>query len=181
MPLVAGTRGAWLGRWLPICGALLILVIVGRASAQDLEEELSRPTLKGLPGIFLLINTPSQMTAAERGSIITETELTLRSAGVKLYTRDEFAANPTLPTLLISFSSTKAVSQGAPVSWGCNVELMQGIFLERNPAVYSSAVTWRTPASFGFGPEDSVSATARSEIGRRAKAFANAFLAANGK
>ena len=144
------------------------------------EEELKRPTLRGLPGVFLLLNMPRLVVGSpQRDRIVAEVELVLRSAGVKLYSTEELQKDPRVPKLLISFSTTDPVPSTDTIGWGLAVELSQGVMLDRDPRIYTSAVTWKVAGSFGFGPMDSILATVREEVVTSAKRFANAYLAAN--
>ena len=165
---------------LPLVAALALSQ--GPQDLSSIEEEAKRPTLRGLPGVFLVVNTPTHLvTSAERTNIVTEAELTLRSAGIRLYTVDDVRANPRLPTLLIASSATRVSRRGDPVPWATAVELSQGVYLARDPNLYTRAITWNVAGWFGFGPEESILEKARTEIINGAKRFANAYSAANAK
>jgi hypothetical protein len=166
-----------------LAAALVMASAGGQTQQSDraFEEQLLRPTLRGLPGIFLLINTPAILTPRERDSIRTEAELTLRSTGIRLYSADEWMKDPSpIPELLLTVSGTVPAT-GAPVAWSSAFELSQGVRLDRDPRIYTKAVTWKLNGHFGFGPRDSIFATTREEILTGARTFANGYLAVNPK
>jgi hypothetical protein len=155
---------------------------VGRAqqSSGAFEEELRRPTLKGLPGVFLLINTPALLPPEDRTSIRTEAELILRSAGIRLYSVDEYLKEPSaIPGLLLTVSATAPSTSAMSVAWASASELSQGVYLARDTEIYAKAVTWKLNGSFGLGPRDSILSTTREQILNGVRAFANAYLAVN--
>jgi hypothetical protein len=152
-------------------------------------SEASRATLKGLPGVCVVVDVKNIGSGEEKAvlaTLQTAVEVKLRLAGVRVFTKAEWGRTPPSCPQLSLFILTDPIDKDFPGSYLYSgfLELWQGIQLMANPTVRVTAPTWRS-ATFlgttGIPAQQPFSALVREIAQERADEFINAYLAANPK
>ncbi len=156
----------------------LLLGSIAPATASD--SEIDRASIKGLKGVFLLVedlNPPEEQAGLKAADIQADAEHKLRAAGIPLLTKDEGIKTPGIPTLYISVSvASSATTDVWPFSIDVNLE--QQATLTRNPETFvPTAVTWHVGSIGGIGKSDIRSI--RDRVDEQIAKFVNAYLKVN--
>ena len=167
-------------RYLKISLVILALSWVVDNPVHALRDKDARESLKGLPGVAVVIET---MTPEEEAAglsttqIQTVVELVLRSSGIKVLTKDEQIATPSWPYLYINVHPRK-IGNMELYAFSIRVELLQNVSLahlkKKEPI---SAVTWSISSVGSVGA--AILSTTPSSVEELVKFFANDFLAMN--
>jgi len=158
----------------------VVVVLLWAGGAGAVDDILTRATLKGLEGVWVLIEEPDQETIAgglTREQLETDTELRLRKVGIKVLTFDEAARTPGRPRLYVNVTTIKS-DGGFYVYYG-SVALIQSALLERNQNIQTlMAETWST-GSVGIVGESGMAQGVRGRVGDFVDEFINAYLSVN--
>ena len=125
--------------------AALLLAMVGH-SAMASDTESRRATLKGLSGVYVLVERfrERQKNAGfNRQTFQTDVELKLRLAGIKVQTEQERLAEPGSPYLYLIVTPLHG-QRGENAACGIDLELKQNVRLFRKLDTTISATTWST-------------------------------------
>ena len=157
--------------------AMFLLLAASAATAGD--DEFSRPSLKGLKGVYVLVE-PLEAEVERDGlnqtSIQTDVELRLRQAGIKVLTEAERLAAPGTPFLYVLVNA----KSGSPYAFSINVELCQDVRLDRDPSMQiSGATTWSVTAVGTVGRNNL--RDIRDMVKDYVDRFINAYLSVNPK
>ncbi|OGP64275.1 MAG: hypothetical protein A2169_06445 [Deltaproteobacteria bacterium RBG_13_47_9] len=142
----------------------------------------NQATLRGLLGVGALVeNLPSEVEqeGLNRNALQGEIELKLRSAGIKVLTKEECLKTPGEPYLYININVNIAKTESDIYPYTIDVMLIQKVALLRNPAQTSYAVTWSVG---GIGSIDrQIMSQLRDSILEMLDVFIKAYLTENPK
>jgi hypothetical protein len=152
-------------------GLVVLSMICGDAQAQDIEQ--TRNALKGLTGVFVIIETPLEPDAIAGGlshdAIRTEVELKLRQAGIRVLSGDEWERTPGKPYLQVWPKVLKGGTLGGYI-YHISVEFKQHVSLVRTPDIKVFGATW-SAEHMGYTPD-------LKDIRDRMKDLVDKFIAA---
>jgi hypothetical protein len=124
---------------------LLGLIVGVRSLAYAVgDDEYSRLSLRGLPGVGVLIGDIAPNAARDglrRRQLQTAVESRLRKAGIRVLTLEELRRHPRHPTLHIEVVTAKAPKQKI-YAINVSAELQQVVVLDHNPPIVTRASTW---------------------------------------
>lgn len=166
-------------RFSVLAAFLLCALPVARAA----DSEIDRATLKGLTGVFVLVEDlkpPVEEAGLKADDIKADVEQKLRSAGIPMFDRTQVSVTPGMPTLYISVvvASNNTTSDLWP--FNIDVDLEQRVTLERNSEIYvPTAVTWHVGGIGGVAKRDVPSI--RDRVKESIDRFVTAYLAVNPK
>ena len=162
-------------RAIPI--AVLLTLLINATAAQAYDELRARSTLKGLPGVSVVVDDFSDLVKGagfDIGTFQTDVELKLRLAGIKVLTDAERLETEGNPRLVLVVH----LAREEPDDWyvfRIAVELGQLVRLERNGFLVP-IVTWEK-GFIGGGPLSAVRDAAKDRVDE----FINAWLSVNPK
>ena len=148
------------------------------AHAQD--DETTRPTLRGLQGIFVYVeplDTQIEQNGLTRNQIQTDMESVLKLAGIHVLPKEEFLKGIGHPYLYGNVNISMLRTQITRYLFYIRIELHQEVLLVRAPNTKVSAVTW---SAGGWGIDfslDHVRETVKAQVDK----FISAYLAENPK
>ena len=160
-----------------LTGALLLCSI---APATASDSEIDRASLKGLHGVFVLVedlNPPEEQAGLKAADIQADVEQKLQAAGIPLLSKTQNIDTPGMPTLYISVS---VASSPATDLWpfSIDVNLEQQATLKRNPDTFvPTAITWHV-GSIGAVDKSNVRSI-RDRINEQVAKFVNAYMKVN--
>jgi hypothetical protein len=141
---------------MPICCVAatvgLLLLITTGLPASGLDNELSRATLKGLPGVSVKVEAfdADKMRAGFDSQMLREdVEARLGVAGIKVLGEGEAAATPGGPWLYVNVNPLHQNIDDV-AAYSVRIELHQDAVLPRDPPQPCDAATWST-GSIGVG------------------------------
>lgn len=132
--------------------ALCLCILWAFAAAPGFAEdsEVARQTLKGLPGVYVIVEElqPNLLKYEKsvkdfdlsRSRIQKEIEAKLGTAGIRLLSREEWQKAPGRPVLYVNVNTHE--SEKYWFAYDIKLELRQVVILEANPAVKTLADTW---------------------------------------
>jgi hypothetical protein len=161
--------------WLP---AALLLCSVAPATASD--SEIDRASLKGLRGVFVLVedlNPPEEQAGLKTADVQTDVEEKLKAAGIPLLSKTQDIDTPGMPTLYISVSVASSTTTDLwPFSIDVNLE--QQATLKRSPDTFvPTAITWHV-GSIGAVDKSNIRSI-RDRVNEQVAKFVNAYLKVN--
>jgi hypothetical protein len=160
----------WLGT-LPVSGAA------------QLDGPSSRKTLGGLPGFYVAVedmDSAATRVGVTASVIQADVESKLRSAGIKLYTQDDFKNILEVPQLYINVNELALHgAQTGLFTYNATAEVRQAIKLSRDPTITSTSVTWRAPATVGTVGSDNFYTAVRNIVREQVDLLITAYRAAN--
>ncbi len=104
--------------------------------------EYTRETLRGLQGVFVIVETVKSDAEADGLSVAElqqEVESKLSHAGIKVLTHDEWRSTPGRPWLYVSVNTIKFL---ASYFFSLDVQLKQEVSLSRSGSISTSSATW---------------------------------------
>ena len=168
---------------------ILILMVFALCSESlgSADDQESREPIKGIQGFWVLADIIGlQEIGIDSDKIVTDTELKLRSAGIRVLTKSEAVAVPGYPALYIYIFGLKIsdLSMKSPVySFYIEVSVLQTALLERKRTVSNWVRTWSTDyiAVRGSANPDNIQKFIRDVNKDLVDKFINAYLSANPK
>jgi len=174
--------------------AIMTAVLLLNSSVFDLmadDDVKARETLKGLKGVYVWVNfSTSDSEALEKTGlseeiIRTDVELKLRLAGINVVSKEEIYSVPGMPQLAVQIAeyvtSTLPSTQDRQIAFNICVELLQAIYLARNPTITTVTRTWSS-GSIGMGyTNKNIVTQIRNCIKDHVDSFINAYLSVNPK
>ncbi len=150
--------------------------------AQDSEAQ--KKTLAGLKGFLVVISDIGQeahSAGITEQALADQAESGLRSAGIRVVTRDEFLASGdrSLALLGITISSVKN-SAGDTFALSCFLQITQTVMLVRDPAVRAPVATWYAGGT-GVAASEVVGAEVKKWLAGLLEHFLDAYRSANPK
>ena len=157
--------------------ALLLLAMSGR-SAMAFDDESTRATLKGLPGVWVWVedfSDDAKRAGFNQQTFQTDVELKLRLAGIKILTEQERMFTSGIPYLSLLVNPLHD-QHGEIAAYGTRLHLWQGVRLIREPSITAFASTWSV-SGVGYGKLSGV----RNSVKDLVDQFINAWLSVNPK
>jgi hypothetical protein len=146
--------------------------------AQDDED--TRPTLRGFPGVHVVVeqlNPQIEKDGLTTNQLQKDTELKLRTAGMKVLSKEEFQKTLGKPYLYVTVNISILRTQITRYIFCIRLEFNQEVSLLNSPMTVVPAVTWSTG---GWGIDFSLE-NIRDILRKQVEKFANAYLAVNSK
>ncbi len=109
------------------------------------QEAYQRVSLRGLNGVHVLVadvDTDDEIDGLDKAQIQKDIDNVLRTAGINVLTREEAMRTPGIPCLYVSVDSMKG-PEGC-CAYSTIVELLQAVYLVRDPDIRTYAETWST-------------------------------------
>ena len=166
--------------WLMVLIAILLSIPLESLFAINGKSNLA--TLRGLKGVGVLVE--NLLPEVEKEGVIKnqlqiEIELKLRTAGIKVLTKEECLMTPGEPYLYININVNTAKTGCDLYPYTIDALLIQKVSLLRNPEQTTYAVTWSTG---GIGSIDKqILSQLRENVEELVEVFIKAFLSENPK
>ena len=144
------------------------------------DTKIDRATLKGLKGVEVVIQdirSEAQGDGLTKDLLQKDVELRLRKAGIKVLTMAESLKTPGMPYLYVNINTLKEKELYAI---NISVELKQGVYLDRNPAINIHAETWSAKSVVMVGANQ-MKTHIRESLGNKVDKFINAYFVVNPK
>ena len=158
--------------------AALFACSIAPAAASD--SEIDRASLKGLQGVFVLVedlNPPEEEAGLKAADIQADAEQQLKAAGIPLLSKAQNLDTPGMPTLYVSVSVASSTATDVwPFSIDVNLE--QQATLKRSPDTFvPTAVTWHV-GSLGAVDKSNIRSV-RERVNEQVAKFVNAYFKVN--
>ena len=156
------------------------LLLYSAAPAAASDSEIDRASLKGLTGVFVLVedlNPPEEQAGLKTADIQADALQKLQAAGIPLLSKDQDIQTPGMPTLYISVSiASSSITDLWPFSIDVNFE--QQATLKRNPDTFvPTAITWHV-GSLGAVDKSNIRSV-RDRVNEQIAKFVNAYNKVN--
>ena len=158
-----------------IMALVMVFSLAGiNRSAFAIDEKLTRETLKGFKGVYVDVKIKPDLDQAglSKSQILTDIELKLRLAGIKVLTEEEWIKEKGEPTFYISVTSLKP--RGGLITYYISFRFYQVVFMERNPSIEQFGSTWSVGV-LSIGDIKDFRANIKDGVDR----FINAYLSVN--
>ncbi|HUL03227.1 MAG TPA: hypothetical protein VLV16_08385 [Gemmatimonadales bacterium] len=166
-----------------LLAALLWLGTFPAPGAAQLDSPSSRKTLGGLPGFYVAVedmDTSAARVGVTATMIQADVESKLRTAGIKLYTQDDFKNILEVPQLYINVNELALHgAQAGLFTYNATAEVRQAIKLSRDASIASTSVTWRAPATVGTVGSDNFYTAVRNVVREQVDLLITAYREAN--
>jgi hypothetical protein len=167
-------------KWCLIFTASFIFILDTASYGLAQDDEDTRPTLRGFPGVYVVVEPLSPQI--ERDGLTTDqvqkdTELKLRTAGMKVLSKEEFQQTLGKPYLYVNVNISILRTQITRYIFYIRLEFNQEVSLVNSPMTVVPAATWSTG---GWGIDFSLE-NIRDILRNQVEKFANAYLAVNPK
>jgi hypothetical protein len=159
----------------------LVLCVAAPAWAEGAAEQQGRESLRGLPGLEVIVDelSPDVQDAGLRPSEIEEAARErLRKGGVPLLGRKDRLKTAPAAALIIRVNTLH--DKIGRYFLCVELELRQRVRLMRDEEAQVTAVTWSPPALITAVPDDNLKQI-RDIVARKADQFAKDYAAVNGK
>jgi len=156
------------------------LFLCSLAPAMASDSEIDRASLKGLTGVFVLVeelNPPEEQAGLKTADIQADAVQKLQAAGIPLLSKEQSIQAPGMPTLYISVSVASSTETDLwPFSIDVNLE--QQATLKRNPDTFvPTAITWHV-GSIGAVDKSNIRSV-RDRVNEQIAKFVNAYNKVN--
>jgi hypothetical protein len=135
----------------------------------------NRATLRGLKGIGVLVEKlplEVEQEGLKRHQLQMEVESKLRTAGIKVLTKEEAFNTPGEPFLYINLNVNTAKTEGDIYPYSIDLLFIQKVSLVRDPKQTTYAVTWST------GGVGSIGKPIVGQLGESVEAMVDVFIKA---
>jgi hypothetical protein len=149
-------------------------------SAFGQDDEVTRPTLRGFPGVYVVVEPLSPQVEKDgltTNQLLKDTELKLQTGGVQLLSKEEFIRTPGRPYLYVNAGITLLRTQITRYIFYIRLEFNQEVSLVKSPTTIVPAVTW---SAGGWGIDFSLE-NIRDILKGQTEKFVSAYLAVNPK
>lgn len=143
------------------------------------QEVYQRTSLRGLNGVHVLVadlDTEDEIYGLDIAQIQKDIDDMLRAAGINVLTREEAMRTPGIPCLYVNVDTMKG-SDGF-YAYSTTVELLQGVYLIRNPDIRTYAETWSTGVK-GIAAELNLKQTIQDDLRDILDVFINNYFSVN--
>ena len=166
---------------------LMILIIVTfslslTSSVFAINGLSNRATLRGLKGVGVLVEKlplEVEQEGLKRDQLQMEVESKLRTAGIKVLTKEEALNTPGEPYLYININVNIAKTEADIYPYSIDLLLIQKVSLLRDPKLTSYAITWSTGGVGSIGKP--ILSQLRESVEAMVDVFVNAYLMENPK
>jgi hypothetical protein len=168
-------------KWLIV----LISIVFGLASESPIfaiNGKSNRATLRGLYGVGVLVEQLPPEVEREgliKSQLQIEVESKLRTAGIRVLTKEECAKTPGEPYLYININVNTAKTESDIYPYTIDMMLIQKVSLLRDPKQTTYAVTWSTGGIGSIGKQ--ILSHLQESIGEVVDVFIKTYLAENPK
>lgn len=146
------------------------------------DTPMTRSSLRGLPGIFLLVqglNPEIEREGLTQDQIQSDIESKLRTAKIKLLSKEQYAKTPGTPLLHVVPAILKVtVGVISLYTYTVIVRVSQSVHLVRKPAIETPGFTWTSEGTCGAVRS---AGDIRSKIVGEVDKFISAYIAVNPK
>jgi hypothetical protein len=146
------------------------------------QEEYQRVSLRGLHGVHVLVadldTEDDEISELDTAQIWKDINDMLRTAGINVLTREEAMRTPGIPCLYVNVDTMKG-SDGF-YAYSTTVELLQGVYLIRNPDIRTYAETWSSGVK-GIAAEPNLKKTIQDDLRDILEVFINNYFSVNQK
>lgn len=160
----------------------LFLIIFATPQIMAINGKSNLATLRGLKGVGVIIeDLPAEVEKAGllKSQLQVEVEFKLRSAGIKVLTREECLKTPGEPYLYINININTSKTESSIFPYTIDAMLIQKVMLLRDPDKITYAVTWSIG---GVGSVDkSILPSLRMNVEEVVDKFIYAYLSENQK
>jgi hypothetical protein len=160
----------------------VLLVTTTAATAQG-DDEYTRKSLRGLKGVQVVvegIKPEAEASGLYAAAILTDVELKLRQAGIKVLTGAEARVAPGQPYLYVQVGLASNPKTEL-YAFFIRVELCQDVQLLRDPSSLAGGIaTWSPAGTVGTVGKENLR-TLRDNIKDQVDKFINAYLSVNPK
>lgn len=128
-----------------ILGINLLFITIASHQLMAINGKSNLATLRGLKGVGVIIeNLPPEVEKAGllKKQLQVEVEFKLRSAGIKVLTREECMKTPGEPYLYINININTSKTESNIYPYTVDAMLIQKVMLLRDPDKITYAVTW---------------------------------------
>jgi hypothetical protein len=163
-----------------IIGIFLSLFLL--SSALAVNGISNRATFRGLKGVGVLVEKlppEVEQEGLKRDQLQMEVESKLRTAGVKVLTKEEAFNTPGEPFLYININVNIAKTESEIYPYSIDLLLIQKVSLLRDPKLTSYAITWSTGGVGSIGKQ--ILSQLRDNVEAMVDVFIKAYLAENPK
>lgn len=162
--------------------AILTACLTATTTNAQVDSNLSRPSLKGLKGVYVVVEDISMDATKDgifRDTITTNTELLLRQNRIPILSEEDWKTQPTTGAMLyVKLSALKYPGRGLYM-YAAHLEVRQWVTLPRgDKAKVVPAVTWFSTGKLGFVGDEKIR-TMYEVLDDEVKQFANAYLSQN--
>jgi hypothetical protein len=160
---------------------LAVLSLVLALPLRGGDDELSRKSLRGLPGVLVTVDDLEQSTVAncrppDAVQLRTDVELKLRKAGIAIFSEDQFAKAPGKPGMSVRVVCGASEQEAYGL---VELSVTQEVALTRDQSVHLYLVTWSVSGGLGKAKLEGLERTIRDKLGDQVDKFLNAYMAAN--
>jgi Cdc6-like AAA superfamily ATPase len=163
-----------------VIGIFLWLFLLSSAFA--INGVSNRATLRGLKGVGVLIEKlppEVEQEGLRRDQLQMEVESKLRTAGIKVLTREEAFNTPGEPFLYININVNIAKTESDIYPYSIDLLFIQKVSLLRDPKLTSYAITWSTGGVGSIAKQ--IVSQLRQNVEAMVDVFIKAYLAENQK
>jgi hypothetical protein len=163
---------------------ILFYIFISDPSAHAIDTEITRETMNGLQGVLITVENiqPNIQKYAQKAGLTKEQmqsdiDAKLKSAGVKVFNREEWLNTPGRPMLYVNVNTHEYEKYW--YAYDIKLELRQIVLLETNPSIRTMADTWSINMTgiANIGTLNSI----RNNVGVLVGRFAEAYRLANQK
>ncbi len=143
------------------------------------QEVYQRTSLRGLNGVHVLVadlDTEDEIDGLDTAQIRKDIDDMLRTAGIGVLTREEAMRTPGIPCLYVNVDTMKGPD--GFYAYSTTVELLQGVYLIRNPDIRTYAETWSTGVK-GIAAEANLKKTIQDDLRDILDVFINNYFSVN--
>jgi hypothetical protein len=144
------TQMQWIGAFREQRRSLVFVVsllLISVAPVFALDRESNRQTLRGLQGVWVLIEDLEpeiERSGLTKKQVQKDVEGKLRDAGIKTLTQEECSKTPGEPYLYVNINLNAGKAGDEKYSYSVDIGVIQGVRLQRDPRQKIHAVTWST-------------------------------------
>jgi hypothetical protein len=167
-------------KWCLIFTASFIFFLNTASYGLAQDDEDTRPTLRGFPGVYVVVeplNPQIERDGLTTDQVQRDMELKLRTAGIKVLSKEEFQKTLGKPYLYVNVNISPLRTQITRYIFYIRLEFNQEVSLVNSPMTVVPAGTW---SAGGWGIDFSLE-NIRDILKNQVEKFANAYLAVNPK
>ena len=145
------------------------------------QEVYQRVSLRGLNGVHILVadlDTDDEIDGLDEAQIRKDIDNMLRAAGIHVLTREEAMRTPGIPCLYVSVDSMRGPD--GFYAYSTIIELLQAVYLVRDPAIKTYAETWSTGVK-GIIAEPNLKQAIQDDLKDMVTLFINNYVSVNHK